>query len=122
MFMSGIGFYFHRISGSGYVLILGSVCVAYCAFGRFSDIVDEATNKGYHTCVVRKGSRLGPILLVVSETMLFFGSFWAFSDTTSSPDATVGYMAPPPGIEPIHAIGIPSLNTMLLLLSGLSIT
>jgi heme/copper-type cytochrome/quinol oxidase subunit 3 len=84
--------------------------------------VDEATNKGYHTCVVRKGLRLGFILFVVSEIMLFFGFFWAFFDITLSPDATVGYMAPPPGIEPIHAIGIPLLNTMLLLLSGLSIT
>jgi len=38
-------------------------------------VVDEATLSGYHTKPVRLGLRLGFMLFIASEFMLFFGFF-----------------------------------------------
>lgn len=84
--------------------------------------MDEATRSGYHTMAVCNGLRLGFILFVVSEIMLFFGFFWAFFHTSICPDMEVAYRVPPIGIEPISAFDVPLFNTCLLIFSGFSIT
>jgi len=42
------------------------------------DVIREATFEGQHTSYVRKGLKLGMILFIISEAMLFFAFFWAF--------------------------------------------
>lgn len=106
-FVSGFAFYMHKVPFSGYFAILGLVCVAYCAFCWFNDIVDEATNSGYHTLVVRMGLRTGFILFVISEIMLFFGFFWAFFHSALCPSVEVGSVFPPEGIYTIPVFEFP---------------
>jgi cytochrome c oxidase subunit III len=93
----------HRVVYSGFFSISGLCCLSHTAFYRFSDTLDEATNSGYHTRVVRKGLRSGSLLFTVSETMLFLGFFRAFSYARISPTAEVGYIFPPEGISIIEA-------------------
>jgi cytochrome c oxidase subunit 3 len=76
--VSGLAFYMHKVNFGGWFFIFGLICLILCAFGWLSDIVDEATFSGYHTKAVRSGLKLGFILFIVSEFMLFFGFFWAF--------------------------------------------
>jgi len=75
IFLSGIAFYMHKVPTGWYLMLVGLISVSFCVFFWFSDIVDEATFGGYHTKVVKFGLRLGFMLFIVSEMMLFFGFF-----------------------------------------------
>ena len=62
------------------------------------------------------------ILFIVSEVMFFFGFFWAFFHSSLSPVPEIGSLWPPMGIDTISAWGVPLLNTIILLSSGITIT
>jgi len=65
----------HRILYGGYILLSGLLLLAIVAFNWFKDIINESTFLGYHTLVVRKGLKIGFILFLASEVMLFLGFF-----------------------------------------------
>jgi cytochrome c oxidase subunit 3 len=66
--------------------------------------------------------RLGFLLFIVSEIMLFFGFFWAFFHGSLSPALEIGSIYPPDGIRVINPFGFPLYNTAILIISGLSVT
>lgn len=105
--VSGFAFYMHKVSFGGYFFIFGLLCLSLCVFGWFSDIVDEATLSGYHTQAVRMGLRLGFLLFIVSEIMLFLGFFWAFFHAALCPAIEVGSVFPPEGIYTIPVFDFP---------------
>ena len=88
----------------------------------FRAIIDEATFKGHHTLVVRRGLIYGFWLFIASEIMLFFGLFWAFFHCSISPAIQVGFLIPAAGIQNVPYLGVPLFNTSLLLCSSLSVT
>jgi len=96
--------------------------LAFVFFFWFSDIVDEATFGGYHTKVVKFGLRLGFMLFIVSEMMLFFGFFWAFFHAALCPSVEIGSIFPPQGIYPIVTRDFPLFNTFVLIVSGITVT
>jgi cytochrome c oxidase subunit 3 len=59
------------------------------------EVITESTFSGYHTIIVQSGLKLGFILFIVSEIMLFFGFFWAFFHMSLSPDMNLGLVWPP---------------------------
>lgn len=87
----------------------------------FVQVVIES-GQGHHTDEVRQGLRLGMILFIVSEVMFFFAFFWAFFHASLSPSVAVGSVWPPSGIQPLEIWGLPLVNTLLLLSSGVTIT
>lgn len=78
--------------------------------------------EGYHTLEVQESFRLGILLFITSEAMLFFGFFWAFFHTGLAPNMGLGYVFPPEGLVVFNWWRIPLLNTLLLVSSGLSVT
>jgi heme/copper-type cytochrome/quinol oxidase subunit 3 len=86
----------------------------------FLDIITESRNN--HTLQVRKGIKLGMKLFIASEVMFFFSFFWAFFHSALSPSIWIGGIWPPVGIQPINPWGLPFLNTILLISSGVSLT
>jgi len=93
-----------------------------CLYGWFRDIIVEATYQGQHTLDVQRGLRYGFILFIVSEIMFFFGFFWAFFHVSLSPSIEIGGVWPPKGIHVFNYYEIPLLNTLILLISGATIT
>lgn len=87
----------------------------------FLSIVKES-REGFHTRLVQQGLRMGVILFIVSEIMLFFAFFWSFFHFTLSPSVNVGTIWPPVGIQQLDIWHLPLGNTILLLLSGVTIT
>jgi cytochrome c oxidase subunit 3 len=78
-----------------------------------------------HSPVVRLGLRYGMTLFISSEVMFFVGFFWAFFHYAIYPQHVSGAASPlwpPAGIHTFDAFRIPFLNTMILLLSGCTVT
>ena len=78
---------------------------------------------GHHTDVVSKGLRIGMALFITSEVLFFFAFFWAyFWGALYHPEDVAGYTWLPEGVHPVETWDIPFLNTMILLLSGCTVT
>lgn len=90
-------------------------------FCWFLTVIYES-GQGHHTQVVRKGLRWGMALFIVSEVMFFFAFFWAFFHVSLSPAVAIGCVWPPKSIQPLDVWGLPLMNTILLLSSGVTIT
>ena len=90
-------------------------------FMWFLTVVFESA-QGFHTLVVRQGLRFGMVLFIVSEIMFFFAFFWAFFHVSLAPSIAIGGIWPPKSIQSLDVWGLPLVNTLLLLSSGVTIT
>jgi len=114
--------YMHRYIGGGNGMLLGLVLLLIAMFVWWRDVIRESTWQGHHTKLVQKGLRLGFVLFIVSEVMFFFSIFWAFFHSSLSPAIELGSIWPPVGLDILDPWKIPALNTLILLMSGLTIT
>ena len=120
LFVSGLIFAF---SGSGSLLLkLGLALILTSASLWWSSIIFEATILGCHTLRVQSSLRIGIVLFIISEIMLFVCFFWAYLHCSLSPNVELGSLWPPIGIVPICPWYVPLLNTVILLVSGCLIT
>ena len=116
----GSVYYFH--SKVMWAMILGFLLLIYCAFMWFRDVVIEAEHKGHHTPVVQIHHRYGMTLFIASEVMFFVAWFWAYFDASLFPNEFMGNVWPPKDIETFDPWDIPLINTLVLLLSGTTVT
>jgi len=119
---TGSALSFHFYSKGFIVFFLGLLTVVFSAILWWRDVIREGLSEGWHTSAVQFGLRLGVILFIVSEVMFFSGFFWAFFHSSLAPAIELGSVWPPLGIEVFNPWHVPLLNTIILLLSGATIT
>lgn len=106
----------------GIVFWVGMLGVLYTMFVWWRDVISEAEHKGDHTPVVQLHHRYGMVLFIASEVMFFVAWFWAFFNASLFPTEAMGGHWPPEGIEVFDPWHLPFLNTVILLLSGTTVT
>jgi len=119
--------------GGWIFLLLGSLFAAYVMIAWWKDVAAES-KAGDHTPVVDIGLRYGMIMFIMQEAMFFVGWFWMFfelglfhkmraawnQDVLPNAPAYADTMAP--GIHAINPWNLPLMNTLVLLLSGTTVT
>ncbi len=133
------------------IFFVGAASVVAVAFVWWRDVIREA-HKGDHTPVVQLHLRYGMILFIASEVMFFVAWFWAYFDAALFPNEVasllnnkeavglvkrnelLGGQWPPVAVKATEALvpgnfkgtfdpwGLPLVNTLILLLSGTTVT
>ena len=111
--------------GIWWMLWLGIVGVLGTMFFWWRDVIRESRTPGLHTPIVRIGLRYGMALFIASEVMFFVAFFWAYFHYALFPEHVSGAEVavwPPKGTYTFDPWSLPFLNTMILLLSGCTVT
>lgn len=127
------------LSGS-YLFFAGLIGVLFTMYGWWSDMIRESVHEGHYTPVVRLHFRYAMLLFIASEVMFFVAWFWAYFDVAFFPDYVqavagtdlqtgltqraekTGGVWPPEGVKTFDPWDLPLLNTLILLLSGTTVT
>ncbi|MET0181640.1 MAG: cytochrome c oxidase subunit 3 [Caulobacterales bacterium] len=121
--------------GSLWIAGAGAVLLAFTFIGWWRDVIKESRS-GDHTPIVDLHLRYGMILFIASEVMFFVAWFWVFFELAifhghradwivpTWDDATKAAWAnwPPPHVETFEPFHLPLINTLILLLSGTTVT
>ena len=110
------------VAGLGtWAFVPGLLMVLATMWYWWRDVIREATFQGHHTPIVQLGMRYGMTLFIASEVMFFVAFFWAFFNASLFPRVDP-VMWPPEGVETFPTFGVPFMNTLILLLSGCTVT
>ncbi len=116
----GVVLYMH--DEGPYLMIVGFLMVLGIMAIWWRDVIREANNGHDHTPIVRIGLRYGMALFIASEVMFFSAFFWAFFTSSLYPSAAIGGVWPPQTVKVFDPWELPFVNTLILLLSGVTVT
>jgi cytochrome c oxidase subunit 3 len=130
-FLVGGALTMHKHAVGPYAVLVGFLSIIACCFFWWRDVIREGRVDHAHTSAVAHGLRYGMALFIVSEVMFFVCFFWAYFGAAFFPVAPVSPddvwniakgVWPPENIIPFDAFDLPFMNTLILLLSGTTVT
>ncbi|HEX7389786.1 MAG TPA: cytochrome c oxidase subunit 3, partial [Acidiphilium sp.] len=123
LFAAGIIFVAHY--NDYWFLIAGVIVAFFTMVVWWRDVIRESRTPGLHKLITQIGMRYGMALFISSEVMFFVAFFWTYFNFFFFPGHQ-GYAMvaswPPPQISTDNPFAIPLFLTMVLLLSGTTIT
>ena len=130
LFITGGGvMYIHGSILGAYIFTSGIIGLIYCLISWWVDVIKEGIVDGAHTQPVRNGLSIGMALFILSEMMFFFAFFFSFFHASIFPPGILDGIWvvakgiwPPSGIKTFDPFDIPFMNTLILLLSGTTVT
>jgi cytochrome c oxidase subunit 3 len=137
----GAGLGLNQVAGSGWLLLLGGAILGWMLFGWFGDVVRESES-GHYGAQVDYSFRWGMSWFIFSEVMFFAAFFGALFYTRTISVPELGQMGDTQKLlwpafqahwplatgpqasayQAMPALGLPALNTALLLTSGATLT
>src|SRR6185503_16128998 len=103
-------------------VLIGALAVVSVMFFWWKDVIHEAVDEKAHSPIAKIGLRYGMLLFICSEVMFFVAFFWAYFNSSLFPAQAIGHVWPPKNMEVINPFDMPLLMTMVLLLSGCTVT
>ena len=126
--LGGVLWMHHHMIGVPLVAI-GLSLVLFVMYVWWRDVVREGIHDHAHTPAVRHGLRTGMGLFICSEVMFFFAFFFAYFSNAIWPVYTLADFWtvtagtwPPAGTVTFDPFHLPFMNTLILLLSGTTVT
>lgn len=118
----GLVMLFHMKIGGMELVIISSISLLISLYLWWKEVIIEGTYQGLHTKEVQHNLSFGFLLFVLSEALIFFSFFFSYFYNSLIPSINVGGVWPPVGIETLDVTAIPLLNTVILFMSGISVT
>lgn len=126
----GGALYMHHKPHAGLILGAGVLMTLGVMYVWWRDVIREGLFEKAHNSVVQRGLRFGMLLFIVSEVMFFVAFFWSFIGSALEPlvpmegvwRSTETGVWPPDHIKTFDAWDLPLMNTLILLLSGTTVT
>ena len=109
---------------------LGLLGVLFTMVMWWRDVIKESVIEKAHSAVAKIGMRYGMLLFISSEVMFFVAFFWAYFDPALFPNPDyqplrqeyTGGVWPPENIITFDPLHLPFMMTLVLLLSGCTVT
>lgn len=109
--------------GFGVMLIFSSLRLSgWLFFLWFRDLTRERSYQGHHASIVQRGLKWGLIWFLFSEVFFFFRVFWTFFHFRLAPISGGAIFWPNYKLEAIPVFQVPLLNTVILLIRGVTAT
>ena len=113
-----------------WLVVVGAIAVLAVMVGWWRDVINESIKEKAHSIVTKIGLRYGMMLFIASEVMFFAAFFWAYFDASLFPNpeempariAHTGGVWPPEGVITFDPLHLPFMMTLVLLLSGCTVT
>jgi cytochrome c oxidase subunit 3 len=103
-------------------VLIGAIGVLSIMWVWWRDVIHESIVEKAFSKETTTGLRYGMLLFISSEVMFFAAFFGAFFASSIFPKEAIGFVWPPKNIEVVNPFDLPFLMTMLLLLSGCTVT
>ncbi len=120
--LSGGALMYFKDNDNLWMIFPGLILALLTMYMWWRDVIREAIIDKAHTPTVQLGLRYGMALFIASEVMFFVAWFWAYFNAALFPTEWMGGIWPPEGTMTFDPWDLPFINTLILLLSGTTVT